>query len=57
MENKVMDAPMYGKRVYTDTPVIGTAFVGEGEEGAGTPYHYIKEMTQHEEEIYMGDLP
>jgi hypothetical protein len=46
MQNETRTAPMYGKRVYTDDVVMGKA-------EDGTPY--IKEMTTHEEEVYMGE--
>lgn len=50
MENKVETAPMYGKRVYTDEPVIGSVPDGNGGE-----YQYVKSMLTHEEQEYMGE--
>lgn len=50
MQNEVRTAPMYGTRVYTDDPVMGTVDVGDG-----TKYPYIKSMTTHEEQVYMGE--
>ena len=49
MQNEVRTAPMYGKKVYTDEPVMDTVQVGDSE------YPYIKEMTTHEEQVYMGE--
>ena len=46
MTNEKRTAPMYGKRVYTDDVVMGEA-------DDGTPY--VKEMTTHEEQVYMGE--
>lgn len=50
MRNETRTAPMYGKRVYTDSPVIETVEYGDGQ-----VYPYIAEMTTHEEEVYMGE--
>ena len=50
MQNETRTAPMYGKRVYTDNPVIDYVPDGKGGE-----YPYIKEMTTHEEQVYMGE--
>lgn len=50
MRNETRTAPMYGKRVYSDDPVMGYAEGPNGEQ-----YPYIKELTTHEEEVYMGE--
>lgn len=50
MRNETRTAPMYGKRVYTDSPVIETVEYGDGQ-----VYPYVAEMTTHEEEVYMGE--
>lgn len=50
MRNETRTAPMYGKQVYTDSPVIETVEYGDGQ-----VYPYIVEMTTHEEEVYMGE--
>lgn len=51
MQNETRTAPMYGKRVYTDDPVVDYVEVGD----TGSKYPYIKEMTTHEESVYMGE--
>lgn len=50
MENKTEKAPMYGKKVFTEDPVIAYADTGDG-----SKYPYIKEMTTREEQVYMGE--
>lgn len=50
MQNETRTAPMYGKRVYTDDPVIGSVPDGNGGE-----YQYVKSMLTHEEQEYMGE--
>ena len=49
MTNVTETAPMYGKRVFTEDPVI--AYAGEGL----LKYPYIAEMTTREEQVYMGE--
>ena len=50
MTNVTETAPMYGKKVFTSDPVIDYVDVGDG-----SKYPYIKEMTTHEEQVYMGE--